>query len=364
METRLNALIARLSLVSLFVLAMPQTARAQGSPASLLAQAETLYNNSAFEKARVLLTQVTNYKGNVRPAERVEAYKYLGASYAVLGVKDSASIYFVYALDLDPFTTLESTFGGDEQAAFQNARRNIFKAAIDTIAQKAIFTQSTRPESSTYYFHIVTTHSANVKVEIASRTDSSKHETIFNSSVDGSREIPWNGLILTQRADSGIYELKVTAVDRVDTKNPDEKPTASFRISHVYEPLETPLPPLGVNDTLVSRNGRLEPMWDFVKGMSIATVASVGFLTLKQDSTSSLLPNRTTQIAVGVGLGVVVGGVAALFGSNHPNNPVAVAENARKKAAHDAFNAGVARRNAARIARTVLVVRPLTGAGG
>src|SRR4051812_34363970 len=141
---------------------MPGLARGQGTAPAMLAKAESLYNNSQLEPARALLVQVANYKGTISPSLRVDAYKYLGGSYALLGAKDSASSYFVAALDLDPFTTLESTFGGDEQAAFSNARKNIFKAAIDTISQKAIYTRSSKPESTTYNFRIATTHQAKV----------------------------------------------------------------------------------------------------------------------------------------------------------------------------------------------------------
>jgi hypothetical protein len=76
------------------------------------------------------------------------------------------------------------------------------------------------------------------------------------------------------------------------------------------------------------------------------------------------LPSWTTHAGVGVGLGLSSGTIAAIIGSKNPNNPVAVAENSRRKRQHDTFNAGVRARNAARRAKTILVVRPLTGAGG
>jgi hypothetical protein len=355
-----RTLVAALLAFAGFSVATPKHASAQAAAAQLLARAETLYNNSSIEAARQLFVQVTNYKGAVTTAQRVDAYKYLGASYAVLGVKDSAASYFVAALDIDPFTTLESTFGGDEQAAFSSARKTIFKAAIDTISQKAIDPQSSKTDSSIYTFRIVTTHSAKVTVDLLLRSDSSKQQILYSGNNDGARDIPWNGLILAQRADSGIYELRVTAIDPATPLTPD-KPSVLFRVSHVYEPLETPLPPITAADTLVSQNGKMAPVWDFLKGMSIATVAATLPAVALNKGT---LPDKTTHMAVGVGLGVIAGSAAALFGSSHPNNPTAVAENERRKRQHDAFNAAVDRRNRARLARTILVIRPLTGTGG
>jgi hypothetical protein len=351
-----------LFLVSL--LAIPAVSRAQ-SAAQLLAKAESLYNASSIEAARLEFLKVVNSRGQVKVSERVDAYKFLGASYAVLNQRDSAVAYFVSALDNDPFTTLETTFGGDEQAAFALAKKTIFKAGITDIAEQALDPRSVRPESSTYAFHVVTTHTAKLTVELAMRGDSSKHETLFTGNNDGTKDLPWHGVLLAQRADSGIYELRVTAVDQLASPQVAaqtiEKPSVLFRLSHVYEPLEDTLPSLTANDTLITQNGRMAPVWDFVKGVSVASIAiGVPALFLQKSD----LPSWTTHAGVGVGLGLSSGTIAAIIGSKNPNNAVAVAENGRRRRQHDAFNAGVRSRNAARLARTILVVRPLTGTGG
>jgi hypothetical protein len=349
--------------LSVSLVAIPTIARAQ-SAAQLLAKAESLYNASSIEAARLEFLKVVNSRGQVKVSERVDAYKFLGASYAVLNQRDSAVAYFVSALDNDPFTTLETTFGGDEQAAFAVAKKTIFKAGITDILEQALDPRSVKPESSTYTFHVVTTHTAKLTVELAMRGDSSKHETLFSGNNDGTKDLPWHGVILAQRADSGIYELRVIATDQLASPavaaQTVEKPTVLFRLSQVYEPLEDTLPSLLATDTLVTQNGRMAPIWDFVKGASVASIAlGVPAFLHKSD-----LPGWTTHAFVGVGLGLSGGTIAAIIGSKNPNNPVAVAENARRRRQHDTFNAGVRARNASRLARTILVVRPLTGAGG
>jgi hypothetical protein len=351
-------------LVLVSLLAIPVGARAQ-SARQLLTKAESLYNASSIEAARLEFLKVTTSRGQVSVPERVEAYKYLGASYAVLSQRDSAIAYFVSALDNDPFTTLETTFGGDEQAAFALAKKAIFKAGITEIAEQAIDPRSVNADSSTYIFHVVTTHLAKLTVDLVMRGDSSKHETLFSGNNDGTKDLPWHGVILAQRADSGIYELRVTAIDQLASAQSAaqtiEKPSVLFRLSHVYEPLEDTLPSLTASDTLITQNGRMAPVWDFVKGISVASIAiGVPALFLQKND----LPSWTTHAGVGVGLGLSSGTIAAIIGSKNPNNPVAVAENSRRKRQHDTFNAGVRARNAARRAKTILVVRPLTGAGG
>src|SRR4051812_31253740 len=291
------------------------------SARQLLTKAESLYNASSIEAARLEFLKVTNSRGQVSVVERVEAYKFLGASYAVLSQRDSAVAYFVSALDNDPFTTLETTFGGDEQAAFALAKKTIFKAGISDIVEQALDPRSPKLDSSTYVFHVVTTHLAKLNVELAMRGDSSKHATLFTGNNDGTRDLPWQGVLLAQRADSGIYELRVTATDLLASAavaaQTAEKPSVLFRLSHVYEPLEDTLPSLTANDTLITQNGRMAPVWDFVKGASVASIAIgiPGLFLQKSD-----LPSWTTHAGVGVGLGLSSGTIAAIIGSKNPNN--------------------------------------------
>ena len=351
-------------LVSL--LAIPAAARAQSSK-QLLVKAESLYEASSIEAARSYFMQVANYKGVVTIDDRVEAYKFLGASYAVLSQKDSAKSYFIAALDNDPFTDLDlKKFGPDEQAAFSEAKKSLFRAGIAPILDPQVLDpQSAKADSSTYIFKFVTTHSARVTVDLIYKPNPATHEILYNGTNDGIREIAWRGLILTQRADTGIYELKVTATDALGSaataQATQETPSALFRIEHVFEPLEDTLPRLTATDTLVSRNGRLAPVWDFGKGAFVAALAvALPVLVLKRAD----MPGWTTHAGVGIAVGLGAGIGFAWLGASNPNNKTAVAENSRKIRQHDAFNLAVRQRNDARKAKTILILRPLTGAGG
>src|SRR6185503_15648719 len=77
----------------------------------------------------LLLRQVVSPSSpfEVSPAQRVEAYKYLGASLAIIGMRDSAVVYFRAALERDPFTDLEpQLFTPDQLATFGQARQLTF----------------------------------------------------------------------------------------------------------------------------------------------------------------------------------------------------------------------------------------------
>jgi hypothetical protein len=105
----------------------------------------------------------------------------------------------------------------------------------------------------------------------------------------------------------------------------------------------------------------MAPVWDFTKGLTVAAAAIVlPTLALKNGD----LPQGSTHVGVGLGLGIGSGAIAAWVGAKNPKNSAAVAENARRKRQRDAFNAGVRARNAARLAKTILIVRPLTGGTG
>ena len=86
----------------------PTIAGAQ-STADLIAQGIKAYEAFNVEGARPLFAQIISpsYLNKVSDEERVTAYKYLGASYAVLANTDSAKRFFIAALDFDPFTDLD-----------------------------------------------------------------------------------------------------------------------------------------------------------------------------------------------------------------------------------------------------------------
>ncbi len=78
---------------------------------------------------------------------------------------------------------------------------------------------------------------------------------------------------------------------------------------------------------------------------------------------SRQLGAETVPATVVAGLGTVAGVVAYFSRTRHPEIPANVAENARRRAARDAINAGVVAQNNEKLAQTVLVLVPVVAAG-
>jgi hypothetical protein len=126
------------------LLTIPRHGRAQ--VADSIRKGEAAYAASNVELARSIFSQILAGKMQVSSDDRVTAYKYLGAYWALQqGRADSASGYFVPMLDIDPFATLDQhDFAQDEQNAFNKARIQIFKVGIKDIAGKTVDTAAFR----------------------------------------------------------------------------------------------------------------------------------------------------------------------------------------------------------------------------
>jgi hypothetical protein len=339
-----------------------------------IARGEAAYQASNVELAREIFTSVIASRQQVTTEQRVIAYKYLGAYWALqrsAGAADSSKQFFIAALDHDPFTDLDRViFAADEQAAFARARQTIFKIGVEPIRPKALDTRSTRPDSSIYTFRVVSTHGATSRAEIRSLTNpNTPAEVLANiSNHDGIREIPWNGLINTQRADTGLYEFVVVANDNVIRGNAPATERHRFRIEHYRAPLEDTLPSfrdvaLGGTDTLKSRYSRALPYTDGAKGLFIGVLAVALPLTAYNSSQRDGMSSWGSHMAVGVSLGAIAGLGAGMYATSHRDDARAARENARRRNLRAEFNADVLARNRARIDRTILVIRPLTSAG-
>lgn len=335
------------------LLLLPAPAAAQQSTADQLRRAVEMYNAFNIEGARPILLNIIspNYLLSVTPAQKVQAYKYLGASYAVLDKPDSAITFFIAALDFDPFTSLDPReFSASEQQAFTQAKARIFKVAIRPIAPTVMDT--------TFAFRLITTHRANLTVTLIDSRDTTRRETLFQAENDGLREIPWRGLLRSgQRADSAVYELRaegrsmlgsgggVATVDR-----------QLFRVEHVFAPLEDTLPSFAPGDLLIEEYPTAAPWRDLIKGAALTAAAvTIPMLALNRD-----IP-WAGHAAVAGGVGAVAGGIAFQYRRTHRKIPANVAENERRRAQRNDFNARVRARNAGRIAETTLLVCPSTG---
>lgn len=349
-------------------------ARAQTTtPADALIQAQAAYEKSNYELARTLFSTIISSRLQVTDSQKVVAYTYLGAYWSLqnsAGARDSANSFFWAALDYDPFTDLDrNKFAPDEVAAFGRAKAAIFKIGIKPVEWKALAPTSSVGDSARYNFRIAATHSARAVIEIASLTPGKQDvkQSFPTISLDGVRDIPWDGLINTQRADTGLYVFRVTATDQLPGRTAQTiTETQTFRIDHFHAPLEEELPPFkdvtfGGTDTLKSRIPTSRTIADGVKGLFIASAAIA--LPAIAFSNKSDMSSATSHAMIGASLGILGGGGAALYANRHRDDARAAAENARRRNLRNTFNAGVRARNAARLDKTILIIRPLTAAG-
>jgi hypothetical protein len=362
--------IRKLLALSCLVAALAPAAGAQTIDLDL-AKAQDAYEKSNVELAKQIFTTIIASRQQVTAAQKVVAYKYLGAYWAlqsITGARDSANSFFIAALDYDPFTTLDvAKFAADEQAAFGRAKSLLFKVGVRPLASKALDPTSAIPDSSRYTFTLVTTHDASLTVEIVSLTDPNRKEPLANIGVNnGQRDITWNGLINTQRADTGLYEFRVTATSRILAGARPVVESQKFRVDHFHAPLEDTLPSfrdvaLGGVDTLKSRYSGGRPYTDGAKGAFIAALAfGLPRIVLSQRDNMS---GWASHMGIGVSLGAIAGTGAAWYATSHRDDGRAAAENARRRNLRAQFNAGVMARNRARLDKTILIIRPLSAAG-
>jgi hypothetical protein len=349
------------------LLVSPRLGRAQ--VADSIKKAEIAYAASNFELARSLFSSILAGKMQVTTEDRVTAYKYLGGYWALQGRADSASGYFVPMLDLDPFATLDQRdFAQDEQNAFNRARLQIFKIGIQPVLAKTVLNPlSTDPKDKIYTFRIASTHLASIEVTLVNlRADQTQGTETFPtiSRNDGARDIIWNGVINTQLADSGTYELRVVGTDQLKSA-PPYTATLRFKVDRVFAPLETPLLPFadvktGGTDTLTSRLSGFVPVLDGTKGLFVAGVAAaLPLLALSKPRSS--VSGYKTHLYAGIALGLTSGIVAAWWGATHRDDAAAKDENARRVALRVKYNADADARNKDRIAKTILIIRPIGG---
>src|SRR5688572_29193566 len=122
----------RLALATLR-LATPALSRAQSSTQDQIERAIQLYEAFNVEAARTLLLAVISptWVQQVSSEQKATALKYLGAAYAVLAIPDTATNYFMGALDFDPFTDLDpAKVAASELAAFNAAKAQLFKVGV------------------------------------------------------------------------------------------------------------------------------------------------------------------------------------------------------------------------------------------
>lgn len=333
---------------------------AQGTSDELLRQAQRYYEQVDVERALPLLRQLVSpgWPFEVTPEQRVEAYKYLGASLALTGKGDSAVVYFRAALERDAFTDLDPTrFTPAQLALFARARRLTF-----AIAARPVVAARFDPRTERLRFTVVTTHGATLEVRLrglGGGDSGVSRAVLFNGTSQGLRDLNWNGLLEDGRlAPPGRYELVVVGrsalLDQMDSTR------AYFAVSHQVEPLEDTLPALAARDFLPERRPASAATWDLVKGVGVAAIALAISDGLANGDLGGGMRSGSRTVA---GIGIVTGGAAFFMGRRHRELPENIAINARRRAERQAANDAIVRRNTERVARTALVITPAAGVG-
>jgi hypothetical protein len=363
----------RLALATL-LLATPALATAQdASTESRLANAIARYEAFDVEGARPILLQIISpsYVQQVTPEQRATAYKYLGASYAVLAVPDTAITYFVGALDFDPFTDLDpSKFAATELDAFNRAKAQIFKVAMRTLDQSLIRPQPNVPiENAAYTFTFISTQRSNMRIVLqhtipvalpGQPRDSAPDQVLYTGTNDGVRTVQWRGVLSDGRfAPPGTYTMVVSA-SPTQGGGRETSDSKTFRLEHLHEPLEDTLPSLNPNDPsqLLPTQYRQIAIWqDLIKGAFVGGVAAAALPAIVRGDINTL-PHALGS----AGLVAVGAGASFLYRRRNPQIRVNVIENQRREAVRVAFNARVRSANERRRLATIMVMTPVAAA--
>lgn len=340
-----------LVILSLF----PAVAGAQ-TTAELIARAKNFYNNFQVEAARPILLGIIspNYLQQVLPSERVEAYKYLGASYALMEKPDSARIFFAAALDFDPFTDLDvNTFSAVELREFNEAKKTIFKVGVAPIRNRLV---NPRNDSTSYVFRTITTGRGVLNARILSQPDTMRTQIpLYSGSNDGLRNIRWSGTRPNgQFADTGVYVIRVSAQQ---TGGQEQTEQEFFRLEHHYEALEDTLPTFRPEQLLQERISTVAPYWDLGKGV-LAAAASFGLASVALNND---VKGWSSHMAVAGGAGLLAGSVSFFYRRGNRTIRANADENARRQAQRTAFNDAVRARNQQRLDARFVIITPVAG---
>ncbi len=328
---------------------------AQGSTEELLVQAHQFYERLEVERALPLLRQIVspNWPFEVTAAQRVDAYKYLGACLALAGKRDSAVLYFRAAIERDPFTELDgSRFTPAQLATFDEARRRTLAVAVRPVEPARVDPRTTRVT-----FTVVATHAALVDVKL-SAVGAGTPLVLFQGTLEGVREIAWDGLLGNRRlAPPGRYTLAVAGRSRVTGASDSAR--VYFDLRHEVVALEDTVADLDQRQLLPERISPEAARRDVAKGAGVAAAA----LLIAGAANGDLAGSERGAADVVAATAAATGVVAFLVHRRHGAIPENVVANARRRAQRDSVNAGVRARNADRIAATVLLVSPAAGEG-
>ncbi len=352
--TRGALLVTALLAAPLATTLAARPAHAQGNTDETLRRAIHLYEELQVERALVLLRQVISPSSPfvVSSPQRVQAYKYLGAAFAILGQPDSASVYFRAAIERDPFVDLDAqAFTAIERNAFAEARRRVFAVAIKPVVRTRI-----DPRTEHLQFVVLSTHAGFLQADI--RDPTGGVSPILASENDGVRDVAWDGVLADGRlASAGRYELVLRGESRLGDARADST-RLYFDLALDRPALEDTLPALRGSDLLPEHYPKSSSAVELAKGIGVALCALAVPAIIGGKALGS--GARGMGIAVGV-VGIGVGTAGFVWREHHDDIASNIAENARRRAQRASENAEIERRNAQKIAQTGLVISPAAG---
>ncbi len=319
-----------------------------------LRQAVSRYENLETNRARALFEQVVSPTTPfpVTEAQRVVAYKYLGALQVGNNKADSAKIYFWAAIGRDPLVDLEREhFSEQERQVFAQAKQTLFRVGLKPVPRDTLDPLHDHAFTISY----ATTHNGATRLSLVSTTSDSVF-VLFEGDVDGPKDVTVTGR--NPRGvgfiPPGVYDVVVRGVSR-SLANAEDSTSALVEIGWLREPLEDTIAALGANDTLPTLQRSSAAARDFGLGAAIAAGA---ILASKVVGSSDLQGSSAMSSSV-AGLGLVSGIYAYLHRRAHPEIPANVAENRARQDRRSARNAAIMQRNNDRIAATKITIRPL-----
>lgn len=319
-----------------------------------LSQAVARYENLEIARARTLFEQVVSPTTPfpVSEAQRVIAYKYLGAIQVGAGHPDSARTYFWAAIGRDPLVDLEvAHFSEQEIQSFRAAKQGLFRVGLRPLRNDTL--DPLHDKSGAISF--ATTHGGRITVTLINTSDDRRYP-LFDGVVDGLRDISFtgrnpNGIGFIP---PGVYDVLVSG-SSTTLANSEDSASALVEVGWLREPLEDTIQAFGQSDTLPAQVPPSAATRDFGLGAAIAAGA---ILASKVVGSSDLQGSSAMSSSV-AGLGIVTGLYAYMHRRSHPEIPANVAENAARHDRRDSRNRAIMARNTDRITATRLTVRPL-----
>jgi hypothetical protein len=348
-----------LALAALALAAVTTVARAQSNTAEMLQRAVRLYEDNEVEQALVILRQIISPQSPyvVSPEQRIEAYKYLGASLALqsgVAKQDSAITFFRAAIERDPFTDLDARrFSPIQLQAFGVARARTFAVSV-----KPVVTDTLDPRTERVRLRALSTHRARIRVEL--RQAGTVRRVLVDGDNDGLREIEWDGLLADGRlVPAGRYELVVIGQSLVITGSIRDSSRVFFEVRLLHAPLEDTLVALGPADLLPEQHPTSAAAGNLLRGFA----AGAGAFLIGNVLASDDLDGSSGGQAIVAGVSVAAGVTTFIVRQRNRSIPENITANAQRQRARAETNAAIQARNTEKLREAQLVLAPAAGVG-